>query len=386
MVVIELAVAVVLLAGAGLLGKSLYRLLHVEVGFQPDRLATIQVLLPEVGYTKDAQMIAVERQILDRAAALPGVKSAAITSSLPVNSNGNTDWIRFEGRPYNGVHIEVPERDVSPDYFNTLHARLLRGRIFSERDDANHPKVAIINRALAAKFFPDEDPVGKRIGDISLSPDSMKEIVGVVDNIREGGLNQEIVPAVYYPYAQNADRYFGVIVRTAQDPQTMLLQMDTAIHQVNPGLGTYEPMTMTEQIHSSVTAYLHRCAAWLVGGFAMLALLLSVAGLYAVIAYSVRQRTREIGVRMALGAQRSSIYQLILKEAGRLIGIGVVAGLTGAIAAGVLMRSLLFGVRYWDLSTLAMVAAVLSVAALAASYIPAHSAASVNPVEALQAE
>ena len=143
---------------------------------------------------------------------------------------------------------------------------------------------------------------------------------------------------------------------------------------------------MNERIHNSETAYLHRSAAWLVGGFAALALLLSVVGLYGVIAYSVRQRTREIGVRMALGAQRARIYQLILQEAGRLIGIGVAAGLVGAVAAGMLMRSLLFGVRYWDLPTLAMVAVVLSVAALVATYIPARGAASVNPVEALRAE
>ena len=386
MVVVELAVAMVLLAGAGLLGKSFYRLLHVGVGLQPDHLATIQVLLPQVVYPTNPKVMVVETKILDRIAAVPGVKSAAITSSLPVNTNGNTDWIRFEGRPYNGVHIEVPERDVSPEYFATLHAPLQEGRAFTDRDDATHPKVAIINRALAEKFFPDEDPIGKRMGGITLSPDSMKEIVGVVGNIREGGLNQEIVPAVYYPYAQNADRYFGIVVRTAQDSQTTLLQMDAAIHRVDPGLGTYEPMTMTEQIHSSVTAYLHRCAAWLVGAFAILALLLSVVGLYGVIAYSVRQRTREIGVRMALGAQRAGIYRLILSEASRLIGIGVVEGLAGAIGAGLLMRSLLFDVRYWDLPTLAMVAVVLSVAALVATYIPARGAASVNPVEALRAE
>ena len=256
----------------------------------------------------------------------------------------------------------------------------------SERDDETHPKVAIINRALARKFFPGEDPIGKRMGDISLSPDSMKEIVGVVDDIREGGLDKEITPGVYYPYAQNADRYFGIVVRTTQAPQTMLLQMGAAIHQVDAGIGIYEPITMTDQIRSSVTAYLHRCAAWLVGAFALLALLLSVVGLYGVIAYSVRQRTREIGVRMALGAQRAGIYRMILREAGRLIGIGVVASLAGAVAAAVMMRSLLFNVRCWDVPTLALVAVVLSVAALLATYIPAHAAASVNPVEALRAE
>jgi macrolide transport system ATP-binding/permease protein len=386
MVVLELAIAVVLLTGAGLLGKSLYRLLRVDLGFQPAHLATLQVLLPRAGYEKETQVAAVERLMMDRISNLPGVKSAAVTNTLPVSGNGNTDWIRFEGRPYNGVHIEVPERDVSYGYFATLQARLMRGRFFTAEDDATKPKVVIINQALARKFFPDEDPIGKRMGDISLTPSSMKEIVGVVDDIHEGALDQEIVPAVYYPFAQSPVHYFNVVVRTAQDPQAVLVQINNAIHQVDPGIGTVHPITINEQIHDSVTAYLHRSAAWLVGGFAMLALLLSVVGLYGVIAYSVRQRTREIGVRMALGAQRSSIYQMILREAGRLVVFGVAAGMVGAVAAGMLMRSLLFDVRYWDLPTLAMVAVVLSGAALVATYIPARFAASVNPVEALRAE
>ena len=386
MVILELAVAMVLLAGAGLLGKSLYRLLRVNVGFQPDHLATLQVLLPQAGYDKDTEVVAAERQILERISLLPGVKSDAITSSLPVTSNGNTDWIRFQGRPYNGVHINVPERDVTPDYFATLQAQLLRGRLFTAEDDATKPDVVIINRALARKYFPGEDPIGKRMGDIRLTPKSMKTIIGVVDNIHEGALDQEIVPAVYYPFAQHTDGYFDVIVRTSQDPQGILVMMNTAIHQVDPGIGTFGPITFDERIHDSVTAYLHRSAAWLVGGFAALALLLSVIGLYGVIAYSVRQRTREIGVRMALGAQRSSIYELILKQAGRLIVFGITAGLVGAVAAGALMQKMLFGVHFWDVSTLAMVAAVLAVAALAASYLSARSAASVDPVEALRAE
>ncbi|MGA9957443.1 MAG: FtsX-like permease family protein, partial [Acidobacteriaceae bacterium] len=160
----------------------------------------------------------------------------------------------------------------------------------------------------------------------------------------------------------------------------------TAIHRIDPGIAVYDAATMNERIQNSETAYLHRSAAWLVGGFAAMALLLSVVGLYGVIAYSVRQRTREIGVRMALGAQRSSIYQMILQEAGRLVVFGIAAGMVGAVAAGMLMRSLLFDVRYWDLPTLAVVAMVLSVAALVATYIPARGAASVNPVEALRAE
>ena len=199
-------------------------------------------------------------------------------------------------------------------------------------------------------------------------------------------MDAENYPAIYLPFKQDPADWFSIVVRSSQAEQSLLPTLATAVHRIDPGIAVYDAATMNERIQNSQTAYLHRSAAWLVAGFAVLALLLSVVGLYGVIAYSVRQRTREIGVRMALGAQRAGIYRLILTEASRLIGIGVIAGLAGAIGAGLLMRSLLFNVRYWDLPTLAMVAVVLSVAALVATYIPARGAASVNPVEALRAE
>jgi hypothetical protein len=184
---VELAIAVVLLVGAGLLGTSLYALLHVNLGFQPDHLAMLEVALPPSTYGKDAQVIPLGRQIISRIGGLPSVKSVAITTrQLPVSFNGNTDWIRFVGRPYNGQHNEVNERDVSAGYFTTLQARLLRGRYFTDAEGESKPKVAIINQALARKYFGGEDPIGQRIGDTDLSPKSLKEIVGVVDDVREG--------------------------------------------------------------------------------------------------------------------------------------------------------------------------------------------------------
>ncbi|MGA8288221.1 MAG: FtsX-like permease family protein, partial [Acidobacteriaceae bacterium] len=209
---------------------------------------------------------------------------------------------------------------------------------------------------------------------------------GVVGDVKEGSLGAENYPAIYLPFKQEPADWFSIVVRSSQAEQSLLPTLITAIHRIDPGIAVYDAATMNERIQNSETAYLHRSAAWLVGGFAAMALLLSVVGLYGVIAYSVRQRTREIGVRMALGAQRSSIYQMILQEAGRLVVFGIAAGMVGAVAAGMLMRSLLFDVRYWDLPTLAVVAMVLSVAALVATYIPARGAASVNPVEALRAE
>jgi len=386
LVVVELAIAVVLLVGAGLLGKSFYRLLHVEIGFQADHLATIQLALSKATYEKDEQIVAVERQIISRVESVPGVQSAGISSVLPVSFNGNTDWIRFVGRPYNGQHNEVNQRDVSSDFFSTLQAKLLRGRYFNDAEDGSKPLVVIINETLAQKYFPGEDPIGKRIGDIELTPKSIKEIIGVVEDVKDGSLDSETWPAVYYPFNQSTDTYFSLIVRTSQNEKSLLPTLVAAVHEIDPGIGTMNETTMADRINESPTAYLHRSSAWLVGGFAFLALLLGVVGLYGVIAYSVSQRTREIGVRMALGAQRSSVYQLIMKEAGWLVGAGIVAGLLCSIAAATLIRGLLFGVRTWDAATLAAVSAVLAIAAMLASYIPARRAARVDPMVALRYE
>jgi len=386
LVVVELAIAVVLLVSAGLLDKSLYRLLHVEVGFQPDHLATTAVALSFATYPKDEQQVDVAKRLVSRLEGLPGVQSAAISSVLPVSFNGNTTWIRIAGHPYNGEHNEVNQRDVTAGFFTTIRARLLQGRYFTEFDDASKPRVVIINQTLAKKYFPGEDPIGKKIGDTELSPKSLREVVGIVEDIRDGSLDQEIWPAVYYPFAQSADTFFNVVVRTSQAEAALLPTIVNAIHEVDPGIGTMQEMTMAGKISNSPSAYMHRSSAWLVGGFASVALLLGVVGLYGVIAYSVGRRTREIGVRMALGAQRKSVYQLIMLEAAWLIGIGIAAGLFCAVGAAMLIRGLLFGVRSWDAATLGAVAVVLAVFALLASYIPARRAAQVDPMVALRYE
>ena len=386
LVVVELAIAVVLLVSAGLLGKSLNRLLHVDVGFQTDHLATASLELSDATYGKDEQVVAAERKIISRVSSLPGMESVGITSVLPVSFNGNTTWIRIVGRPYNGEHNEVNQRDVSSELFTTLHAKLLRGRYFTDAEDGSKPKVVLINQALARKYFPGEDPVGKKLGDTDLSPKSLTEIIGIVEDVKDGSLDSEIWPAVYYPFNQNSDTYFSLVARTSQDEKSLLMSLVAAVHEIDPGIGVSDIATMADRINESPSAYLHRSSAWLVGGFAFLALLLGVVGLYGVIAYSVSQRTREIGVRMALGAQRSSVYQLIMKEAGWLVGAGIGVGLLCSIGFATLIRGLLFGVQSWDLTTLAGVAAVLGISAMLASYIPARRAARVDPMVALRYE
>jgi predicted permease len=386
LVVLELAIAVVLLVGAGLLGKSFYRLIHVDLNFHPDHLAMIGVIVPETLYAKDADLARMQRQILAKTTALPGVESAGITTVPPAGFNGPIDWIRFVGRPYNGEHNMVNERNVTADYMHTLQAKLLRGRFFTSTDDEAHPKVAIINKTLAKLYYPGLDPIGQRFGHNDLAPESIKEIVGVVDDIREGPLDSEILPAVYEPIDQNESNYFTLIARTGPSEGSMLPTLVSAVRSVNAGVGTADPIGMEERIRVGPTAYVHRSAAWLVGGFAVLAFLLSVTGVYGVISYSVGQRTREIGIRMALGAGRGSVCKLVLREAGWLATLGVALGLVCSVGAATLMHKLLFATPAWDVATLAAAAAVLGAAAMLASYIPANRAAYVNPVEALRAE
>jgi predicted permease len=384
LVVLELATAVVLLVGAGLLGKSLYLLLRVDIGLQPDHLATLQITLPN-SYDQNQQVIALERQIVNRIGSLPGVKSVGISTSLPLSSWSLTTNIRVSGRPWNGEHNEVPQRNVSSSYLRTLGAKLLRGRYFAEvEDDPSKPSVVLINQTLAKKYFPGEDPIARQLS-YEASHDRM-EIIGIVEDIKEGQLDTANRATIYVPFTQGWFRSFNLIVRTSQAEQTLLPALSAAIHKIDPEIATEGATTMSDVIGDSQSAYLHRSSAWLVGGFAALALVLGVVGLYGVIAYSVSQRTREIGIRMALGAERGTVYRLVLKEAGWLTAVGIVVGLACSMAAARLMRGLLFGIQSWDVPTLIAVAAVLGMSAVLASYIPARRAASVNPVEALRAE
>jgi predicted permease len=385
LVVVELTMAVVLLVSAGLLVKSFYRLLHTDTGLIPDHLATLQVAAESPEYKKDPAVIALERQIEARLAALPGVRSAGFTSDLPLGDGDGTIVLSVVGQPHHDGLREVIRRDVSAGYFTTLEAQLIRGRLFNEDDDASKAPIGIINQQLAKQFFPGQDPIGQQViseGDAN----EHIQVVGIVNDIQEGQLDAAPRSALYIPFNQTPSTDFAVILRSAQDEESLLPTVVAAIHGIDPGLATFDAATMSQRLHDSPSAWLHRSSAWVVGGFAALALLLSIVGLYGVVAYSVSQRSREIGVRMALGAQRSAVYRLILREAAWLTLLGIGAGLLCSLATTMLLRTLLFQVRAWDLPTLVAVPIILGLASLLASYLPARRAASVDPIMALHAE
>jgi len=386
LVIAELAMAMLLLTGGALLAKSLYYLLHADIGMRPDNLATLQVSPSTAAYDKPEKALAFERQVLERVSALPGVKSASTTNRLPIGDADFTTQFVIVGRPEPKTPQEVTYRVVSTKFFETLQARLQRGRFFTEDEDTSKQRVALLNQAMARRLFGGEDPVGKQINYRGAPASSAMQIVGIVDDIKEGQLDMMLRPAAYVPFNQNPLPFFSMIVRGTQAPQSLLPEISLVVHQLDPSVATFGGMTMTDRIHDSPSAYLHRSSAWLAGGFALLALLLGAIGLYGVVAYSVTQRTREIGVRMALGAQRRSVYRLVLQEASWLVGFGIVMGVILALGASALLRTLLFAVRPWDAPTLVVVAAVLAISGLLASYLPARRAAKVDPMVALRYE
>jgi predicted permease len=386
LVVFELATAMVLLVGAALLGQSLYRLLNVTLGFTPDALVAVQVAAPGPRFDTREAAFRLSREVSEQASQLPGVESVGLIDILPVSYNGNTTWIRFVGRPYHGEHNEVLQRVVDPRYFSTLRATVLRGRGLNEHDTDHTPPVVVINQALARKYFPNQDPIGQRFGNNELKPETIVEVVGVIDDIRDGPLNADIWPAIYYPMAQRPTAFFSVVVRANGSEEAVLRALPGAIRAVDRDVVTQTPAIMRERIQDSPAAYMQRSSAWLVSGFAVLALVLGIIGLYGVIAYSVSQRTREIGLRLALGAEPLAVYELILGEAGRLVVAGLAIGAIASLVSGRLMETLLFGTTPWDVPTLAGVALLLALAALLAGFVPARRAASVNPIEALRVE
>lgn len=385
LVVAEVALAMVLMVSAGLLAKSLYELLQVDIGFNPDRLAYFQTSWAPGKYGAGQQLAALDQRMIDDIRSLPGVVSAGISTAPPIDSAWGTASFHIVGRPNHKENNEVINRQVSPAYFTTLEARLWKGRFFTPADNVSKHLVVIVNRTLAKRYFPAGDPIGKQIY-YDGAPQSPLEIIGVIEDVKEGNLEDLNWGALYVPNGQSPNAWPSILVRTSQPEASLFRQVPAVIHRIDPFITVSAGVPMTERINQSPSAYLHNCAAWLVGSFASAALVLGMVGFYGVVAYSVGQRTREIGVRVAVGAHRGTIYQLILGEAGRLTALGIVLGLLGSVGAATLLSSLLFGIHSWDPPTLITAALVLVICAVLASFIPARRAASINPVEALRTE
>jgi putative ABC transport system permease protein len=387
LVIGEVALAMVLLAGSGLMVKSLYRLLAVNPGFDPRNLLGMGVGLSQGRYPKDPEQLQAYQNLVERIRAIPGVKSVGTSSLLPVSNGGNTSNLRVVGLPSETPQgREANSRSVSRTYFQTLGAELLQGSWFTEADNPTGPQRVIINKTLADQFMPGLDPLKQQIWFTYSDKEKPRQVIGVIKDIKEGPLDRPARPAIYTPQEAQARLFFNLIIRTETRPDALTADVQKAIREIDPDAVTFEVQTMEDRIQRSPAAFLHRYPAVLAGVFAGLALLLGTIGLYGLVAYSVSQRTQEIGIRMALGAQRSSVLQMVLAQGVRLIVPGVLVGIVAAILAASLMRSMLFGVHAWDPAIFVLVTVLLAIVTLAASYIPARSATKVDPIVALRYE
>src|ERR1044071_7999146 len=387
LVVGEVALAMVLLAGSGLLVKSLYRLLNVNPGFDQHNLLGMGVGLAEARFPKGPDQLQAVQTLLDRLRTPPGVKSVGTSSVLPVSNGGNTSNLRIVGVPSASPQgREANSRSVNRTYFQTLGAELVQGSWFTEADNATGPQRVIVNKTLADQFMPGLDPLKQQIWFTYSDEDKPRQVIGVVRDVKEGPLDIPARPAIYTPMEANARLFFGLLVRTERRPDAVIAEVQNAIRQFDPDVVMFSVQTMEDRIQRSPAAFLHRYPAVLAGMFAAIALLLGTIGLYGLVAYSVSQRTQEIGIRMALGAQRGNVLQMVLAQGVRLIVPGMAIGIAAAMLASYLMRSMLFGIHSWDPVIFALVTALLAIVTLAASYIPAHVATKVDPIVALRYE
>ena len=383
LVTTEVALSIVLLVAAALLLESWQRVLRVDPGFRPGGLATLRVSPPPT-YEEDAAMQSFYSRATAQLAALPGVTGVTMASSLPISGGDGTGDLSIEGRATAPGELgAVTTRLTTPNYFRVMGTPLLRGRTFDEHDDASREPVAMINETMARRFWPNEDPVGKRIRVGSHSATWMR-VIGVVIDVRNVGLSADIGYSAYRPFAQNPGRGMELAVRTRGNLQGLLAAMSAELRRLEPAVLIERAQTMQGRIDESVAP--RRLNLLLLGLFAMLALLLSAVGLYGVVAFAVRQRTQEFGIRIALGANSCNVVLLVLQRGLGLAAVGVVLGIPTAIAASRLLTGLLFGVRAADPAVLASVALLVTAVAIAACWIPAWRATHVVPTEALRAE
>jgi predicted permease len=404
LMVSQLAFALMLMVGAGLLLETLRDLLRQNPGFNPSQVVTANIYLPNPNnpqldpYHTFAQQIPFNRELLRRANAIPGVELAAITSNLPAADTINSDSAAYGATNHNSLAIEDRPTEasedlsaeiirISPDYFRLIQTPLVEGRFFTEDDENGKLPVAIIDEATARRYWgPDHDPVGRRLrirfrfGQNPVSPWST--VVGVVKNIKHDGLDVDGVPHVYVPLNQFLGRSLSLALRTSLPTSTLEAQIRGAIQSVDPGLPVFNVTSMDEVLDASLAS--RRFSANLVAGFAGGALLLASIGIYGLLAYMVGQRSREIGLRLALGAQRADVLRLVLGKGVVLAGLGIVTGMIFSASAASMMASLLYGIRPHDPAVFLIVPLLLLAVAVLASYLPARRATKVDPMIALR--
>jgi len=384
LVAVEIALSLVLLIGAGLMIKSFLRLQQMSLGFNPDNVLAVNLSLSRSKYPEDRQQVAFFQAALERLQSLSGVQSAGATTGLPLTLTVSGSDFRIEGRPEPepGKEMIINTRSVSPGYFGTLGIPFIKGRDFSDRDKSDAPKAAIINYDLARIYFPDEDPIGRRITfDEGMSWIS---IVGIIEDVKQLGLDSSAKPEVYFPYLQVTGPSMSIVVRTASNPLSLVAAMKSQIQEIDKDLPIADVKTMRQLLSESVSG--RRFNTLLLTVFAVVALVLAAVGIYGVMTYSVSQRTHEIGIRMALGARASEVLKLVVGQGMFLTLAGVATGVVASLFLTRLMSSMLFGVTATDPITFAAVSALLAGVALGACFIPARRAAKVDPMVALRYE
>ncbi|MFN2579215.1 MAG: ABC transporter permease [Pyrinomonadaceae bacterium] len=394
MVVIEVSLALVLLVGAGLLIQSLTRLRGQYAALQPQSVLTMRTVLSRGKYSQQAQRNAFYKQVLDRVRSLPGVVSAGYTTSVPMAWKGGTNGFSIEGRSVEqatagGLAYDANHRQVSAEYLKAMGIQIVQGRSFTEADNDQSVPVAIINQAMARTYWPGENAIGKRfkLGDPDDKEVPWVMIAGIASDVRNMSIDEPVKPEMYFPYQQGIEPFYAprdLVIRTSVDPLTVVGAAINQIHQVDPEQPVSNVRTM-QQVLGEETSW-RAVGMTLLTIFAGLALLLAMLGIYGVLAYFVTQHTQEIGVRMALGAQRRNILSLVLKRGMSLVVIGIVIGLAAAFGLTRLMAGLVFGVNVGDPMTYGIVALMLLLVATIACLIPAQRATRVDPLKALTYE
>jgi len=388
LVVAEIAIALVVLIGAGLLLQTFRKLQRVDLGYDTSRVLTASVELPDARYPKTEQAAAFYRTLLERVKALPGVEGASAIAPQPLSGDIFSISFEIEGRNIpKSDHPSSHFRSVSPDYFSVMKIPVLAGRAFTERDDAKAPGVVIINETFAKRHFPNENPLGKHLKPgLSLDGQKMwREIVGVVKDVKHRqSLSRDYEPEYYFPHAQMPIGGMSLVVRATNDPRSLAGAIQREVQSLDRDIPVSLIKTLDQYLGVAVSQ--PKFNALLLGLFAGLALLLTAIGLYGVMSYSVIQRTQEIGIRLALGAQTGAVLRMLLRQGLRLTALGLALGLAAAYALTRYVQTLLFGVQPADPLTFAVIALLMSLVALLACYFPARRATKVDPIVALRYE